>query len=101
MARGPIMNATRLRVATYNIHRCIGTDGRHDPGRIARVLNEIHADVIGLQEVDTGLLYETAQEENVPPRWDRRRPATSRSSRGNLSMDTAPEPIVLNRHSPL
>jgi endonuclease/exonuclease/phosphatase family metal-dependent hydrolase len=40
-------------VATYNVHRCIGTDGRHRPERIASVLNEVGADVIGLQEVST------------------------------------------------
>jgi len=42
----------RLRVASYNIHACVGADGRCDPARIAAVLREIDADVIGLQEVD-------------------------------------------------
>jgi endonuclease/exonuclease/phosphatase family metal-dependent hydrolase len=42
----------RLRVASYNIHECVGTDGRRDPERIAQVLREIDADVVGLQEVD-------------------------------------------------
>lgn len=46
---------TPVKVATYNVHRCIGTDGRHDPMRVGRVLQEIKADIIGLQEVDTGL----------------------------------------------
>jgi len=41
-----------VRVASYNIHRCIGTDGRCDPVRIAAVLKEMNCDVIGLQEVD-------------------------------------------------
>jgi endonuclease/exonuclease/phosphatase family metal-dependent hydrolase len=41
----------RLRVATYNIHRCRGWDQRVLPSRIARVLEEIDADVIALQEV--------------------------------------------------
>ena len=40
-----------LRVATYNIHRCRGLDGRTVPHRIAAVLAEIDADVIALQEV--------------------------------------------------
>jgi len=39
-------------VSTYNVHRCIGTDGRHDPDRVAAVIRELDADVIGLQEVD-------------------------------------------------
>jgi endonuclease/exonuclease/phosphatase family metal-dependent hydrolase len=43
---------TGLRVVSYNIHRCVGGDGRQDPARIASVLREIDADVVGLQEVD-------------------------------------------------
>src|SRR4030095_15998035 len=39
-----------LRVATYNVHACIGTDGRHDPDRVAAVVGELDADVIALQE---------------------------------------------------
>jgi len=42
----------RLRVATYNVHRAIGTDGRCDPQRILAVLREIDADVYALQEVE-------------------------------------------------
>lgn len=41
-----------IRLATYNIHACIGADRRFDPERIARVLQELDADVIALQEVD-------------------------------------------------
>lgn len=41
-----------LRAASYNIHRAVGTERRRDPARIAAVLDEIRADVIGLQEVD-------------------------------------------------
>jgi len=44
-------SATTMVVASYNVHRCIGTDGRHDPARVGRVLRELDADVIGLQEV--------------------------------------------------
>lgn len=43
----------RLVIASYNIHRCIGTDGRHDPERVAEVICEIGADVVGLQEVSS------------------------------------------------
>jgi endonuclease/exonuclease/phosphatase family metal-dependent hydrolase len=39
-------------VASYNVHRCVGRDGRHDPGRVAKVIEELQADVIALQEVD-------------------------------------------------
>ena len=40
-----------LRVATYNIHRGRGLDGRVSLPRIAAVLREIDADVVGVQEV--------------------------------------------------
>jgi endonuclease/exonuclease/phosphatase family metal-dependent hydrolase len=40
-----------LRVATYNIHRSRGLDGRTNPARIAEVIRAIDADVIALQEV--------------------------------------------------
>jgi endonuclease/exonuclease/phosphatase family metal-dependent hydrolase len=40
----------RFRVATYNVHACIGTDGRHDPDRVATVIGELDADVVALQE---------------------------------------------------
>ena len=39
-----------LRVATYNVHSCVGSDGKHDPARIAAVINELDADVVALQE---------------------------------------------------
>jgi endonuclease/exonuclease/phosphatase family metal-dependent hydrolase len=42
-----------LVVATYNVHRCIGLDGRHDPERTAAVIRELDAEVIGVQEVDS------------------------------------------------
>jgi endonuclease/exonuclease/phosphatase family metal-dependent hydrolase len=40
-----------LRVATWNIHGAIGSDGRYAPDRIVGVLQEIGADVVALQEV--------------------------------------------------
>jgi len=40
-----------LKVATYNIHGCVGVDRRYDPARIAAVLHEIDADIACLQEV--------------------------------------------------
>ena len=40
----------RLRVATYNVHGCVGTDRRHDPARIASVVGELDADIVALQE---------------------------------------------------
>ena len=40
-----------VRVATYNIHRSRGLDGRTNPARIAEVIRAVDADVIALQEV--------------------------------------------------
>jgi len=41
-----------MRLLTYNIHGCVGTDGRDMPDRVLRVIREVDADVIALQEVD-------------------------------------------------
>ncbi|WP_367870884.1 endonuclease/exonuclease/phosphatase family protein [Luteolibacter sp. Populi] len=41
-----------LRVMTYNIHSCRGTDGKLRPERIARVINHYDPDVVAVQEVD-------------------------------------------------
>ncbi|MGH7300857.1 MAG: endonuclease/exonuclease/phosphatase family protein [Candidatus Rokuibacteriota bacterium] len=38
-------------VASYNIHKCAGLDRRVDLDRIADVLEELDADLVGLQEV--------------------------------------------------
>jgi endonuclease/exonuclease/phosphatase family metal-dependent hydrolase len=40
-----------LRVATYNIHSCVGGDRLCNPDRTLAVLREIDADIFGLQEV--------------------------------------------------
>lgn len=41
-----------LTVATYNVHRCVGVDGRRDPDRVAEVIRALDCDVVALQEVD-------------------------------------------------
>jgi endonuclease/exonuclease/phosphatase family metal-dependent hydrolase len=41
-------------VASYNVHRCVGVDGRRDPGRIAAVVREIGASIVAVQEVESG-----------------------------------------------
>jgi endonuclease/exonuclease/phosphatase family metal-dependent hydrolase len=40
-----------LHIASYNIHGCVGWDGRDDPARIAAVIGELACDTVGLQEV--------------------------------------------------
>lgn len=41
-----------LRVASYNVHKCVGTDMRRDPLRTLRVIAELDADIVALQEAD-------------------------------------------------
>jgi endonuclease/exonuclease/phosphatase family metal-dependent hydrolase len=40
-----------IRIATYNIHKCRGLDRRVSAERIARVLREMDADIVAMQEV--------------------------------------------------
>ncbi len=42
----------RLRVMTYNVHSCVGMDGRAAPQRIARVIARHRPDIVALQEID-------------------------------------------------
>ena len=39
---------------TYNVHRCVGLDGRMDVRRIAAVIAESQPDIVALQELDVG-----------------------------------------------
>ena len=46
----------RLRVLSYNIHKCIGgVDRRYQPERVAEVIKNLDCDVLMLQEVDAGV----------------------------------------------
>ncbi len=46
--------ARTLRVATYNVHGCVGMDRQRCEARVADVIAELSADIIGLQELDRG-----------------------------------------------
>src|SRR5690348_4905134 len=47
--------AMRLRVLSYNIHKCIGgVDRRYQPDRVADVIRGQDPDMLLLQEVDAG-----------------------------------------------
>lgn len=70
-----------IRVATYNIHACVGIDRRYDPDRIARVIRDIDADVIALQEVD-----------HRRPRWQELQVLDYLA--GTLNMTAIPGPAV-------
>ncbi|MEY8096604.1 endonuclease/exonuclease/phosphatase family protein [Falsihalocynthiibacter sp. S25ZX9] len=41
-----------MRIASYNIRKSVGLDWKRDPDRILKVLREISADIVLLQEVD-------------------------------------------------
>lgn len=41
-----------LRIASYNIRKCVGLDWKRDPKRIVAVLAELDADIVLLQESD-------------------------------------------------
>lgn len=47
----------RVRVASYNVHACVGTDGVFQPERVAEVIRQMRPDIVGLQEVDGGYWY--------------------------------------------
>ncbi|QJB70243.1 endonuclease/exonuclease/phosphatase family protein [Parasphingorhabdus halotolerans] len=47
-----MLSEQMLKVASYNIHKCVGTDRRRNPGRTIDVLNELDADIVALQEAD-------------------------------------------------
>ena len=47
------MVANTIKIASYNIHGGLGCDGHIVPKRIARVIREVDADVIALQEVES------------------------------------------------
>lgn len=39
-------------IASYNVHKCVGVDGRFDPDRTIAVIRELGADLVALQEAD-------------------------------------------------
>lgn len=62
MAEAP----TRLRALTWNIHACIGGDGRHDIARVGAAVGALAPDIAAFQEVDSrrpapgaGRVYDT------------------------------------------
>jgi endonuclease/exonuclease/phosphatase family metal-dependent hydrolase len=43
-----------IKILSYNVHSCVGTDRKLDPARVADVIAELQPDIIGLQELDVG-----------------------------------------------
>lgn len=46
------LGADCLRIASYNIHRCVGHDGLLSVARVVDVIRELGCGIVGLQEVD-------------------------------------------------
>ena len=44
----------KLRLMTYNVHRCVGTDRQLDVERVAAVIAASRPDIVALQELDVG-----------------------------------------------
>ncbi|WP_250042877.1 endonuclease/exonuclease/phosphatase family protein [Phaeovulum sp. NW3] len=59
-----ICNMT-IRIASYNVHKCVGSDGLRDPHRAVAVINALSADIVALQEVDLRMGHRPAA---LPPR---------------------------------
>ena len=83
-----------LTVVSYNIHRARSLDNRVDVGRIADVLRETGADVVGLQEVfaSNAVLSRLAVKDHY--RFDLTRPG--REPRGGLRVDLDTGRILLH-----
>lgn len=50
----PSRSPRTLRIMTFNVHSCLGMDGRISPRRVARVIAQFAPDIVALQEVDAG-----------------------------------------------
>ena len=46
------MTRPTITLASYNMHKAVGLDGKRDPHRVLKVLQEIDADIVALQEAD-------------------------------------------------
>jgi len=44
-----------LRIASYNVRKCVGLDRRRNPQRVLEAMCEVEADVVALQEADLRL----------------------------------------------
>jgi endonuclease/exonuclease/phosphatase family metal-dependent hydrolase len=65
-----------LRVASYNVHGCVGRGNVRDVGRIAAVIGELGCDTVGLQEVygaeELSRLTGFSLIEGTPHKWHER-----------------------------
>lgn len=64
LAASALAQPVTLRVMSYNIHHGEGLDGKLDLDRIAKLITDAKADIVGLQEVDRGT--ERTQKRDLP-----------------------------------
>jgi endonuclease/exonuclease/phosphatase family metal-dependent hydrolase len=50
-----------ISVLTYNIHSCVGADGKYSVERVAHVLKQANADIVCLQEVEVNSALQTTR----------------------------------------
>jgi len=79
----------KFRIATYNVHKCKGLDGRVSVKRIADVLSEMNADVIALQEIFQAQGQELAERLGVHPAFGENRQLLG-DAYGNLVLSRFP-----------
>lgn len=91
-----------IRIVSYNIHACIGTDGQFDPKRIGDVLESLQGDLVALQEVEDRPYQGTAVSDYLARRLamqPHRGPTLKRGSApyGNLLLSRV-EPVSVQLH---
>ena len=50
----------KLRLMTYNVHRCVGVDRDLNVERVAAVIADARPDIVALQELDVGRMRSRA-----------------------------------------
>ena len=78
----------KLRLASYNVHKCLGLDRRRAPARIGEVMAALRADIVALQEVD----------HRIPPRRAALPRKLAEEMTGLRSLPFAPEGPSLGWH---
>jgi len=90
----------RLRIVTYNVHKCRGMDGRTHPERIASVLVRLNPDIVALQEVIGAGPRGLGQEEKISQRLGMASVlAPARILRGHLYGNALLSRIPIKHHS--
>ena len=52
MINNSFPHLSSIKIMTYNIHSCVGNDGKYSIDRIASVINSVSADIVCIQEVE-------------------------------------------------